>query len=396
MSQTLGQLIDLTRLVSRLGRGPQTGIDRVETAYLRQFLSQDDLLFGLVRTRFGYLLLDRRGCVTLEAALDGKINLPKPGPILRRLLRGPWRHRGEALARGIAISRCPGILLPYLLRKLPLGLTYWNLGHANLTNQTLAALSGAQIKMVVLIHDTIPLDHPQFCRSDKITPFAAKIAATSQYADWVVHVSADARAKTERHLAAFGRIPVGITAHLGVEVVKGHPVHQSTPYFVALGTIEPRKNHAFLLDIWDDLARDGHGPQLYIVGAKGWSSDDVFAKMQSLIDKGLVVHHSDMQDADVMGLLQGARALLFPSFAEGFGLPPVEAASLGVPVLANDLPVIREVLGDFAVYLDVEDWYSWRQKIGDLTQSGPRPESKTNFIPRTWSQHFNIIFTAIY
>jgi glycosyltransferase involved in cell wall biosynthesis len=161
---------------------------------------------------------------------------------------------------------------------------------------------------------------------------------------------------------------------------------------VALGTIEPRKNHALLFDIWE-LHKDGEIPPLHVIGAKGWADQELFAQMDRLIARNLVIHHPNLSDPAAMGLLAGAQALLFPSLAEGFGLPPLEAAALGVPVIANDLPVLREVLGDLAVYLDVTDRYSWQQAILAVSQNGGATQN--HFRPPTWPQHFKTVLTAI-
>lgn len=346
--------MDLTRLVSRRG----TGIDRVERAYLDHFLSMDAPLFGLVRTRYGWLLLDRAGCAALGNLAD---------------------------ARRLAIARA----LPWRLHRiLPKGI-YWNIGHA-LRADALAQIARAGLKIAVMIHDTIPLDHPDLSRADQIAPFAAKIAATSRYADWVIHISDDARQRTEAHFAAHGRVPPGVTAHLGVTLTPPAAFVTDRPYVVILGTIEPRKNHALLFDIWERLGPDA--PQLRIIGARGWASADLFARMDALIARGLVVHHDGADDATAMGILAGARALLFPSLAEGFGLPPWEALALGIPVIANDLPVLREVLGSFAVYLDAADSYSWMETIGRLTGAAPNKKQR---MPPTWSQHFKTVLTVI-
>ena len=251
-----------------------TGIDRVELAYLDQFLGGDSLLFGLVQTGLGYLLLDRRGCCDLSNLYHGQGEMPRG----RWFSRNALRHRAQSWVRRRAIVRRPAPMIAGLLRKLPDPCTYWNVGHSNLGADTLARMVG--LKVVVLIHDTIPLDHPQYCRPDQIVPFAHKIAAVARYADWVIHISQDARTKTELHFAKHGRVPQGVTAHLGVTGVAPRPMPQTGPYFVALGTIEPRKNHALLFDIWEtqpDL------PQLHVIGAKGWAAPAVFAQMDRLI-----------------------------------------------------------------------------------------------------------------
>lgn len=370
-----------------MGRGAATGIDRVELAYLDHFLAGEKPLFGLVRTGLGYLLLDRQGCRDLAGLYHGQQRMPRVGG-WARMLRDPTRFAALQWVRHRAMARRPARLIAGLLRKLPNPCTYWNVGHANLSDESLAAMAG--MKTAVLIHDTIPLDYPQYCRPDQIAPFARKIAAVARYADLVIHISNDARTKTEVHFAKLGRVPPGVTAHLGVTVAPAEPMPQRGPYFVSLGTIEPRKNHALLFDIWE---QHGDLPPLHVIGAKGWAAPALFAQMDRLIARNLVIHHPNLEDARAMGLLAGANALLFPSLAEGYGLPPLEAASLGVPVIANDLPVLREVLGELAVYLDVTDRYSWNQAIIDIRPKGG--VLKNNDRSPTWSQHFKTVLTAI-
>ena len=95
------------------------------------------------------------------------------------------------------------------------------------------------------------------------------------------------------------------------------------PYFVMLGTIEPRKNHLLLLHVWRRLvAETPNAPRLVIVGARGWENEqvaDVLDRAESL--KAHVVEMSRLRSADLVALLSGARALLAPSFGEGYGLP---------------------------------------------------------------------------
>jgi glycosyltransferase involved in cell wall biosynthesis len=383
-------LIDLTRLVSRMGRGAPTGIDRVELAYLDHFLMGNDPLFGIVQTKLGYLLLDSAGCRALAGLYHGQGELPQPTVWTRRILRDPMRYAALQWVRRRAIARRPAGLIAGLLRKLSHGCTYWNLGHANLSADTLTGMAQAGIKIAVLIHDTIPLDHPEYCRPDQIAPFAQKIAATARYADLVIHTTQDARTKTEAHFAKLGRIPFGVTANLGLTLAPAHPMPQTRPYFVALGTIEPRKNYALLFDIWEKHA---NFPPLHVIGAKGWAEPALFAQMDRLIARDLVIHHANLDDARSMGLLAGAQALLFPSLAEGYGLPPLEAASLGLPVIANDLPVLREVLGDLAVYLDATDGYSWAKEI--VAFHDKKGATKNEFRPPKWSQHFKTVLAAL-
>ena len=393
------RVLDLTRLVSRLGHGPLTGIDRVEYAYLVHLLAQDRPIFGLVRTAAGFVLLNAVGCAGLAARVNGTVALGKTD-LIGRLLhrRNPLRARAEADVRRMAVARAARPFLRRMLRQFS-GASYFNVGHANLTEKGLAAIRSAGLKIAVLVHDTIPLDHPEFARPDTVEPFRRKLAAVAAHADLIIHTTQDARAKTNAQLARFGRVPPGVIAPLGVPIpVPGDlpaGIPTDRPYFVTIGTIEPRKNHTLLLDVWDQLGPDA--PRLYIIGGRGWANASVLARLDSLPPGGPVRVLSGLDDGALAALLQNARALLFPSLAEGYGLPPVEAASLGVPVVASNLSVIRELLADFAVYLDVTDSYSWMETIKTLataTQATTGPNNR--MIPPNWTDHFKTVLSGLW
>ena len=400
---TGARLLDLTRLVSRLGRGPLTGIDRVEYAYLDHLLQTDRPLFGLVRTGLGFVLLNCAGCAGLAALVRGDIPLPPADMIGRILYRNnPVRARAEAAVRQLSIARAARPFLARLLRKIPAGSTYLNVGHANLTTRSLHALRRAGLRIAVMVHDTIPLDHPEFARAGTVQPFARKLAVASRFADLVIHTTRDARRKTEIHLARLGRVPEGVVANLGVlrllpdaaDLPPG--LDLTRPYFVALGTIEPRKNHALLLDIWDHFGTGPDAPRLLIIGGRGWVTPELFARLDALPPGHPVKWLSGLPDSAVTALLNGATALLFPSHAEGFGLPAVEAAAAGVPVITSNLDVIKELLSDYAVYLDVADIYSWIETIKTHTnavQQGNKQKSavKLRIEMPQWSDHFKIV-----
>ena len=400
---TGARLLDLTRLVSRLGRGPLTGIDRVEFAYLNHLVNGDRPLFGLVRTGLGFILLDRAGCGRLALLVSGQADLPLPDIIGRILYRqNPVRGQAESAVRRLAIGRSGRLFMKRLLRKLPDGSTYLNVGHANLSPRCLHQINRAGLRIAVLVHDTIPLDHPEFARTGTAEPFRRKMLAVARFADVVIHTTNDARAKTQYHLAQMGRVPAGLVANLGVPLpepnIESLPpgLNLTPPYFVTLGTIEPRKNHVLLLDIWDRFGTGPDVPRLFVIGNRGWASPELFARLDALPAGHPVQVLSGLPDAAVTAILTGATALLFPSLAEGFGLPAVEAAALGVPVITSDLAVIKELLGDYAVYLDGNDIYSWIETLKTHTnavQQGSKQKSavKLRIKMPQWSDHFKIV-----
>ena len=388
------RLLDLTRLVSRLGRGPMTGVDRVEFAYLDHLLGLPDPVYGLIRSAIGYLLLDRAGMAALR---DDRVEMARSDWIGRLAYRDdPARACAEAGIRRLAIARIARRRLAQGLRRyLPPGSSYLNTGHANLDVPTLRQIHAAGLRIAVLVHDTIPLDHPEFARADMIAPFRRKMEAVAQQADLVIHTSHAARAKTEAQFAKMGRVPEAVVANLGVTVAAPAALAfaPQPPYFVILGTIEPRKNHALLLDVWEKLPDP---PRLYIVGGRGWSNAAVTARLDALPPGSAVRELTGLPDGAVASLLQGAQALLFPSHAEGFGLPALEAAAQGTPVIAADLPVFRELLGEFAVYLDVTDSYSWLETISRMAKTeltGAERAGRIRKIPPNWADHFKNVLT---
>lgn len=388
------RLLDLTRLLSRWGKGPMTGVDRVEYAYLDHFLQLDAPVFGLVRSAAGFLLLDRLG---MRLLLDDPPRPAKPDLIGRiAYRRDPLRGGAEAILRRAAKARSARSGLRRLLqRHLPDGGTYFNVGHANLQEPTLQQLREAGWSIAVLVHDTIPLDHPEFARPDTVEPFRQKMRVVAKYADWVIHTTQAARTHTEAQFARIGRVPAGIVAPLGVSqptpALQDLPFTPQHPYFLCLGTIEPRKNHRLLLDVWENLPAPV--PRLYIAGRRGWSNSAVFDRLDKLPKDSPIHEFAGLSDGAIAALLQGAQALLFPSFAEGFGLPAVEAATLGTPAIVSDLPAFRETLQENAVYLEASDSYSWLETI--RTWVKPTAKEAKHFNAPSWNLHFLIIAERI-
>jgi len=207
----------------------------------------------------------------------------------------------------------------------------------------------------------------------------------------VVNSAATQRALTRR---LERDLPVAV-APLGLDLAAEQPATAERPYFVCLGTIEPRKNHALLLDIWQRLKAD-HGeqaPRLLLVGRRGWGSEKIAARLPGF--RPIVEERPDLPDRALGPLLRGARALLLPSFAEGFGLPVIEALASGVPVLCSDLPALRESGSGVPDYLDPGDAAVWRTAILDYATNSPRREAQLARLaqwraPR-WDEHFAIV-----
>ncbi len=383
-------ILDLSRLLSRAGAAVPTGIDRVELAYAEYLLAHAPERTEFVALhplgRFGTLpqAATARFVAALAARWDaGAADDGAAARLGRRLLHGLMLPRPD---RGAIRSEGPGAV--YLL-----------LSHHHLTRPAVVAdtIARRRAAFVPMVHDLIPLQFPEYCREQEAARHASRIDTVSQLADAVLVPSEAVRRSLLPHLARAGRahvpvwpVPHGVHLRALPHLDDGpdDPAPPPHPYFVCLGTIEGRKNHLLLLTIWRRLVEEqgALAPHLVLIGKRGWKNEqalDLLGRCPSL--RGVVTEHNALPDRDVARLLKGARALLFPSFGEGYGLPLAEALSLGVPAICSDIPVFREVGGDLPLYLDPLDGTGWMRAIAGLATDPPRgPEPSVPAVRRPY------------
>jgi glycosyltransferase involved in cell wall biosynthesis len=136
------------------------------------------------------------------------------------------------------------------------------------------------------------------------------------------------------------------------------------PYFIHVGTLQPRKNLGVLVEAWDMLrAGMEQPPMLLLAGKRGWLYESLFESVQSRGLGDLVKFADYVERDDLPALYSGALALTFPSLYEGFGLPALEAMSCGTPVLASTASSVPEVVGDAGILLDPKDAGVWADAV---------------------------------
>ena len=393
-----GRVLDITRLVGRAGR-VLTGVDRVELAYLRRFLADDVPCYFIARTSYGYVLLDRSGGQSiLRATLKGEWG---QSDLLSRLrFKMPKRvQAAQSFVRKHRVARCGRSRLALMLSEhLPKGVDLYIVGHTNLEFEFVSAFKlSVDARVHVMIHDTIPLDYPEVQRPQTVTDFNRQLRVVSEEADRVIAVSKVTNDSLTPHLQRHGRVPPIIVAHPGIDPVMPRyaeippDLDLSRPYFVTVGTIEPRKYHSILLEVWESLDTEER-PLLLICGNRGWLNQTVF----EALDRGVpdVIEVPDLSDSALAAVVHGSKGMLFPSIAEGFGMPPIEAAALGTPVVCADLPVYRETLGDRIVYLDPQDNYSWRETVNELKTNEDGERVAYVSLPK-WDDHFAAVLGVV-
>lgn len=376
-SQSREFLIDVSRLVWRGWRGRlSTGIDRVAQAYVEYFGPRSQ---AVVQRRGSYFVFSPSDSDRLfEVFLERRVSR-------RRLI--------SIFARGVMRT---------LGTKPRRGQFYLNAGHTGLNEPSLPGwIRRNQLRAIYLIHDLIPLTHPEYCRAGEGEKHRRRMGNVLDSAAGLIGNSQVTLDGLARFAEETGRsMPVSVAAWIsgGQFPLKVRPVSMSKPYFVVVGTIEGRKNHQLLLDVWRNLVlgQGSDAPILLIVGQRGWQADRVFDQLDDLGElQDHVREFGACDDEEVAAWTAGARALLMPSFAEGFGLPVFEALQLGTPVIAADLPVYREIAGDIPTYLAPDDKDAWQRTIGEFSSGGRERDRQvaamSGFRSPSWEDHFRTV-----
>ncbi len=359
-------VLDISRLISRSGHQTPTGVDRVEMAYARELLRAvpDRLEFGAVHPSGFYGRLPKATVIRfLQATEDA--------------WRGARTRRKGRMRALAGLLRTWWMMRPRRVPKAGRARIVLHSSPHHLQNQSLTEtiVRRENGRFICLIHDLIPIEYPEYARPRSRDAHVRRMKTVARLADGIVTNSEATRISFLPHLAAQYRSPPVRVLHLGTmpSSERSKP-DRRRPYFVCLGTIEARKNHLLLLNIWRRLAEQkgaGAIPQLIIIGRRGWENEQVVDMLERCPAlAGCVEEHSSMSDSEVWTIMSDARALLLPSFAEGFGMPVSEALAHNVPVVCSDLPALREVGGDVPDYLDPLDGPAWVTAVLDYAVAG--------------------------
>ena len=215
-------------------------------------------------------------------------------------------------------------------------------------------------RLVYTVYDVSFWVHPEFTTDANRLLCQSGVFAALQRADGFLFISESSRQEFERVLPGWlerhGK-PWAVTL-LGSreQEAPGENVareHAGPNYWLAVGTLEPRKNYETLLDALDLYwARSANPVPLHIAGGGGWKSDELQRHLARLETQGRVRRLGYVPDEELLRLYADARALVFPSWYEGFGLPVLEAMGQGAPVICSDRASLPEVGGDAALYID--------------------------------------------
>ena len=392
-------ILDISRLISRLRYSTPSGVDRVEMAYARGLLAHygASLAFAAVHPSGLYGRLSHDAALAYldelerrwssEADAPHQRSLPSVMPQLASLLptaKGVGSGQG---GRNVYVQASPH--------------------HLTNSAKVHRILAREDARFLCLVHDLIPIEFPEYARPSGAALHRRRMetvaSATAQSGGAAIVNSAATGRALRPWLAPDTPIHVALLGTETLPPAAPEPASDGRPYFVCLGTIEPRKNHLLLLNLRRHLAETlpaSEVPRLIVIGRRGWENEQIVDMLERC--PALVGHVEELggcPDARLSALLRGARALLMPSFAEGYGMPVAEALSVGTPVICSELAALREVGGATPDYRDPLDGPGWKSAILDYAAHGDLYEAQIARLPNwhnpSWVEHIAIVVQAI-
>jgi glycosyltransferase involved in cell wall biosynthesis len=239
------------------------------------------------------------------------------------------------------------------------------------------------VRYVPFIHDTIPLSTPEYCATDLVDEFRMWFRGAVEIADhiivnsqssandvtvWAKQLTGDCPPVSVAPLnAAFSRTAKATRSH----ILQKHNLDIDR-YVLCVGTLEIRKNHLLLLNVWNELARRFEGadvPKLVLVGKKGWMFEEAEALLaRNAVLAAHVLILSNLSDQELAEVYQNCQFAVYPSFYEGWGLPVTEAVSYGKLTVASNTSSIPEAASSGDILLPPHDQAAWLDMIARLLQ----------------------------
>ncbi|MEZ5414517.1 MAG: glycosyltransferase [Opitutaceae bacterium] len=234
-----------------------------------------------------------------------------------------------------------------------------------------AVLAQRPCRLAAVFHDAIPMKHPQITWPQSVARHPAYLKMLAGF-DLVLAVSEASRRDLIGYWSWLGleRTPrvelIALGADFDASSRGANPGGESAPLLLCVGIIEPRKNQSLLLEVCASLWNEGHQFELHLVGrVNPIFGRRVVRRIRQMQRQWPGLHyHASLDDAGLARLYSRARVALFPTIAEGCGLPVVESMWRGVPCLCSDIPPIRENAEDGgAALLPVNDAAAWKRAI---------------------------------
>jgi glycosyltransferase involved in cell wall biosynthesis len=274
-------------------------------------------------------------------------------------------------------------------------------------SQALAEVSSNGGQSIVFLYDLIPLLYPQLSNYKHVLAFENWLNIVLAESNHIICISKsvadelisllDCIQKTSHKIHSIGWSHLGcdfaVKPANASEVTRSFSTIISHPYFLSVGTIEPRKAYSIAIDAMDKLWEKGIEASYVIVGKYGWSQAQLKERIMSHCEYGKRLFWFDSaSDKELEYLYKDALALVSSSLCEGFGLPVIEAAHYNLSSIVSDIPVFREIGGRSTQYFEVTN----SQELADLlSQSLLNPKAVPDLDFLTWKEAVNNILAMI-
>lgn len=251
---------------------------------------------------------------------------------------------------------------------------------------------------VLTVHDLVTLHWPQQADLLKRLLLPRQYRASLRSALVLVANSEATRDRLAEYDAGLGAktiaAPLGFTPELlAVEPV---PVPElvGKPFALVVGDLSPRKNVGFLIELWPEIAAVADGLCLAVVGPDGGRSRDTRRRVTSLARAGLAVRPGRVPEGSLRWCYEHARVVLLPTVEEGFGLPVLEAAVFGTPVVANPEPALVEAGQGWPTFVELSDRAGWVRAVVDAAAAAARRAAPATTTWPTWDEHVSTLVDA--
>lgn len=278
-----------------------------------------------------------------------------------------------------------------------------------------AKLNGTMI--IAVIYDIIPISHPQYCDANLVKLFNQWFDTAIDYVDGFIAISHTVENSLKDYLQDrypqkaqnkfFDHFLLGAdfeykqfnisSSKINKHLTKLYSDKQKSIYLVVC-TVEPRKNHKYLLDVFESLWEQNIDVTLNIVGKKGWMVDELIARIRNHKEFNKRLFHFDnLNDEELNYCYQNSKMMLFPSVVEGFGLPIIESLNNTLPVLASNIPIHKEVGGDKIGYFDINNTDDLTKQLINIEQNGipQHLQVAEGFKWLNWNQSTKILFEKV-
>lgn len=249
----------------------------------------------------------------------------------------------------------------------------WN--EENKRNVLYSILKNNNYRIFTLVYDIIPILYPQYCKQDTVYKFLSYLTGVLKYTDVILTNTENTKKDIEKLITATNIkdkkieiLPLGADFLLNNdeqdETVRKDAVNATNngKYILTVGTIEPRKNHQYLLDYFDKYC-DKQNINLIIAGRQGWNVASFMKRLKTHPAYGKRIFFIEKaNDATINYLYINAFMFVFPSYYEGYGLPVIEALSRGVLTVVSDIGVFKEIGKKYCDYISLDNVAS----LGDI------------------------------